>query len=203
MARGTGRLARMDFLDSPAAWLVPIGLVLFVWIVWAWNALVRAANKVQEAFSGVDVQLKRRHDLVPNLVRTVKAYAAHEQEALEAVVDARGAAERASDLGERAARETTLAASMGKLFALVEAYPELKADANFRKLHHELVEIEDALQYARRYYNGAVRDFNNRVESVPSNIVASMAGRKVEPYFQLDDAGESAVPQIDFGEDAS
>ena len=182
-------------------WLPIVGGLLLLWGVWTWNALVRGGNKVREAFSGVDVQLKRRHDLVPNLVRTVKAYATHEREALEAVVEARDAARGTDDTAERAARETKLATSMGKLLALVEAYPELKADANFRKLHHDLVEIEDALQYARRYYNGAVRDFNNRVETIPSSLVAALAGRKPEPFFQLDDAAETAVPRIDFDED--
>ena len=188
----------MIVLAALEIWLLLLAGVVFLWGMWAWNALVRGGNRVREAFSGVDVQLKRRHDLVPNLVRTVKAYATHEREALEAVVDARDAARSAHDTPERAAREATLATSMGKLLALVEAYPELKADANFRKLHHDLVEIEDALQYARRYYNGAVRDYNNRVETIPSSLVAALAGRKPEPFFQLDDAGESAVPRIDF-----
>lgn len=183
--------------------LLVLGGLLLAWLVVIWNGLVRDANKVREAFSGVDVQLKRRHDLVPNLVRTVKAYATHEREALEAVIDARDAARGAHETPERAARETTLATSMGKLLALVEAYPDLKADANFRKLHHDLVEIEDALQYARRYYNGAVRDYNNRVETIPSSFVAALAGRRPEPFFQLDDGAESAVPRIDFdGESA-
>ena len=193
----------MFVLAALEIWLPVAGGLVFLWGVWTWNALVRGGNKVREAFSGVDVQLKRRHDLVPNLVRTVKAYATHEREALEAVVEARDAARGADDTAERAARETTLAASMGKLLALVEAYPELKADANFRKLHHDLVEIEDALQYARRYYNGAVRDYNNRVESIPSSLVAALAGRKTEPFFQLDDAAAVAVPRIDFGGDAA
>lgn len=184
-------------------WLLGLGLFLALGFAGLWNALVRSGNKVQEAFSGIDVQLKRRHDLVPNLVRVVKAYATHEREALEDVVEARNAAQAAEALPDREAREVGLQASLGKLFALVEAYPELKADGNFRKLHGDLVEIEDALQYARRYYNGAVRDYNNRVETIPSSLVAGIAGRAVEPYFQIDDAAESAVPRIDFDGDAA
>lgn len=191
----------MLFLAALDIWLLVLGGLLLVWVVYVWNALVRDANKVREAFSGIDVQLKRRHDLVPNLVRTVKAYATHEREALEAVVDARDAARGAHETPERAARETSLAVSMGKLLALVEAYPDLKADANFRKLHHDLVEIEDELQYARRYYNGAVRDYNNRVESFPSNVVAGLAGRGAEPFFQLESGAESAVQHVDFDDE--
>lgn len=193
----------MLILAALETWLLVLGGLFAVWFAWTWNALVRDGNRVREAFSGIDVQLKRRHDLVPNLVRTVQGYATHEREALEAVIDARDAARGADGRGEVAARETTLAMSLGKLLALVEDYPELKADANFRKLHHELVEIEDALQYARRYYNGAARDYNNRVESIPSNVVAALAGRKIEPYFQLDAAAEAALPRIDFGDDAA
>ncbi len=182
-------------------WLFAAGGLIVVWFVWTWNALVRHGNKVREAYSGIDVQLKRRHDLVPNLVRTVKAYASHEQETLESVVEARNAAADAEQIPDREARERSLQKSLGKLFALVEAYPELKADKNFRALHGDLVEIEDALQYARRYYNGTVRDWNNLVERIPSNIVAGLAGKKTEPFFQLDDADEAAVPRIDFDEE--
>ncbi len=184
-------------------WLLAGGGLLLLWFVWTWNAFVRHGNKVREAYSGIDVQLKRRHDLVPNLVRTVKAYATHEQETLESVVEARNAAADAEQIPDREARERGLQASLGKLFALVEAYPELKADKNFRALHGDLVEIEDALQYARRYYNGTVRDWNILVERIPSNIVAGIAGKKSEPFFQLDDAGESAVPSIDFDDEGS
>ncbi|MDA1194241.1 MAG: LemA family protein [Planctomycetota bacterium] len=179
-------------------WPYVLGGLLVLWIAWTWNAFVRHGNRVREAHSGIDVQLKRRHDLVPNLVRVVKAYATHEQETLEGVVQARNAAAEADALPDREASERGLQASLGKLFALVEAYPQLKADKNFRALHGDLVEIEDALQYARRYYNGTVRDWNNLVERVPSNIIASFAGKRVQPYFQVEDAAETAVPRIDF-----
>lgn len=193
----------MWFAFTPESWLLGGGVLLVVWVAWIYNRLVGHGNKVREAFSGIDVQLKRRHDLVPNLVRVVKGYAQHEQETLEGVVRARDAAQEANALSDRAARESGLAQSLGRLFALVEAYPELKADKNFRRLHGDLVEIEDALQYARRYYNGAVRDLNNLVERIPSNMVASLTGRKAEPFFQLDDAQERAVPAIDFAEEGA
>ncbi len=193
----------MGVAAATEIWLLAGGGLLVVWIAWTFNRLVRHGNKVRESFSGVDVQLKRRHDLVPNLVRVVKAYASHERETLEGVIEARDAAQAANGLEDRAARESGLARSLGTLFALVEAYPELKADTNFRRLHADLVEIEDDLQYARRYYNGTVRDLNNVVESFPSNIVAGLLGRGSAEFFQLEDARERAVPAIDFAAEDS
>ena len=182
-------------------WLIVGGAVVLLWAAVTYNALVRHGNKVREAYSGVDVQLKRRHDLVPNLVRVVRGYATHERETLEDVIQARDAAHAAEALPDREAREAGLGRSLTKLFALVERYPELKADKNFRKLHGDLVQIEDDLQYARRYYNGTVRDLNNRVESVPSNLVAALAGRKTAAFFELDGAAERAAPHLDFAEE--
>jgi LemA protein len=180
--------------------LVPLvlGGVVLLWAILVFNGLVRLRNKVREAFSGVDVQLVRRADLVPNLVRVVKAYAAHERETLEEVVEARSAAAAAEALPERAARENGLARSLDRLIALVERYPELKADASFRKLHGDLVEIEDDLQYARRYYNGTVRDLNTRTEQFPSNLVAAALRFRREPFFEVDSPAERHAPVLSF-----
>lgn len=189
-------------LGSTAIILLSAGVLFLVWVATTWNRFVRHENKVAEAFSGVDVQLKRRHDLVPNLVRVVKAYAEHEQETLTEVIEARSAAQAASEIPDRARREEGLSRSVGRLIALVERYPQLKADGNFRKLHGDLVEIEDDLQYARRYFNGATRDFNNAVETFPSNILAGLFGKKTKPFFELDTEGERAVPRVDWSDDA-
>jgi LemA protein len=177
-------------------WLIAGGGVVLLWIVLTFNDFVRLGNRVNEAFSGVDVQLERRHDLVPNLVRVVRGYAKHEKETLEDVVEARQAASAAEALPDRAQREASLASSLGRLFALVERYPDLKADKNFRQLQSDLVEIEDALQYARRYYNGTVRDFNTRIQRIPANLLAGLAGRRAREFFELDDASERSAPRV-------
>jgi LemA protein len=177
-------------------WLVVAGVVVLLWAVVTYNAFVKLGNKVREAFSGVDVQLKRRHDLVPSLVRVVKEYARHERETLEAVVEARDQAAAADSVPDRSKTETGLGDSLGKLFALVERYPDLKADGNFRQLQSDLVEVEDHLQYARRYYNGAVRDHNNRIQRFPANVLAGLLGRRDREFFQLEDAAERRAPSV-------
>ncbi len=177
-------------------WLIAIGVIVLLWVIVTFNAFVRLGNKVDEGFSGVDVQLKRRHDLVPNLVRVVKGYAKHEKETLEGVIEARNQAQAADKIEDRSERESTLAGSLGKLFALVEQYPDLKADKNFRKLQEDLVEIEDALQYARRYYNGTVRDYNTRIQRFPANVLAGLIGRKDREFFQLEDDAERHAPAV-------
>lgn len=183
----------------PVVALALLGL-LVLYVILAWNGLVRLRMKVKEAFSGVDVQLKRRYDLIPNLVKTVKAYAKHESDTLEEVIQARGAAQQSENLEERARAENGLSRSLDKLIALVERYPELKADKNFRKLHDDLVRIEDDLQYARRYYNGTVRDLNVKVQQVPSNLVAGLLGVREAEFFEVEDAGERSAPRIDWSE---
>lgn len=186
----------MFFAMGTTGWLIAVGAIVLLWIVVTFNAFVRLGNKVNEAFSGVDVQLKRRHDLVPNLVRVVKGYATHEKDTLEAVVQARDQAAAAEKIPDRSERETTLAGSLGRLFALVEQYPDLKADKNFRQLQADLVEVEDALQYARRYYNGTVRDFNTRIQRIPANILAGLLGRTERDFFQLEDDAERSAPAV-------
>ncbi len=161
--------------------------VLVLGTVWLYNRLVHLRNKTRDAFGGIDAQLKRRHDLVPNIVATVKAYAAHEREALEAVTEARAGAQAATALPAVGLAETGLGQAIGGLLGLVERYPELKADASFRKLHDELVEVEDAIQYARRYYNGAVRDYNTACEQFPTNLVAGVFGFEPREFFELEE----------------
>ncbi|MCK6460827.1 MAG: LemA family protein [Planctomycetes bacterium] len=170
--------------------------VLAVAAVWLFNSAVRLRNRAREAFSGIDVQLKRRHDLVPNLVRVVGAYARHEREALEEVTRLRGAAEAATAVPERERTERGLDRGIVQLLAVVERYPDLKADTSFRRLQDDLVELEDHLQYARRYYNGAVRDFNTRIEQFPGSVLAAFCGWKPLDLFQVTEAEERGAPRI-------
>ncbi|MCX8996334.1 LemA family protein [Rhizobiaceae bacterium BDR2-2] len=168
--------------------------------VFLYNGLVRARQMAEEAWSGIDVQLKRRADLVPNLVETVKGYASHERETLDAVIAARNRAIAvpAGDVEGRAAAEGVLGQALGKLFALSEAYPDLKANENFLELQRALDSLEGEVQMARRYYNGATRDLNVKVESFPSNLVASRFGFAKKPYFEIDDPADRAVPSVTF-----
>ncbi len=162
------------------------------------NRLVRTRQLANEAWSGIDVQLKRRADLVPNLVDTVKGYASHERQLFEDVTRLRNEVRSlpAGDVEARAKAENALSGLIGRLFALAEAYPDLKASTNFLELQRELAKLEDELQMARRYYNGAVRNLNTLVETVPSNIVARLTGFTQRAYFELTDAAERNVPRV-------
>ena len=144
------------------------------------------------------MQLKRRHDLVPNLVSTVQGYAAHEQDVFKAVTEARSASMKAQGVQAVAQAESLLGSALGRLFAVAEAYPELKADGNFRQLQDTLSTLESEIQMARRYYNGTARDQNNRTMQFPGNIVAGMFGFQKLDYFELENEAERAVPQVDF-----
>ena len=183
------------------AWLL-LTLLIAVTVVaiLLYNGLVKKRQMVEEGWSGIDVQLKRRADLIPNLVETVKGYASHEKEALEAVTEMRarvgGVAD--GDVAGRAKAEGLLSQALGRLFAVAEAYPDLKASGNFSDLHQSLDEIENALQMARRYYNGAVRGLNVVVESFPSNLVAQQFKFKKAEYFEIEDEADKAVPAVDF-----
>ena len=170
-------------------------LVLLVWAVWTYNRLVRMRNQVDEAWAGIDVQLQRRHELVPNLVATVKGYMKHESSVLERVTRLRGDPEM--ERAERASQESGLSRSIGRLFALAEDYPELKASEGFRQLHSSLVEIEEHLQYSRRYYNGSVRDNNNLVEGFPSMFIARAFSFRPAVFFEVELASQRAAPEID------
>ncbi|MCC4244044.1 LemA family protein [Stappia indica] len=184
-----------------ATWIV-LGLIVLIglYLVYIYNDLVRKRQMVREGWSGIDVQLKRRSDLIPNLVEAVKGYATHERAAFEAVTEmrTRAAGIDPADVAGRARAEGMLTQALGKLFAVAEAYPELKASANFRELQSSLESVEDALQLARRYYNGAVRALNVVVESFPSNLVARRFGFTQEEYFEIEDPAERAVPRVSF-----
>ena len=176
-------------------------IVLFA--VVTYNRLVGLRQRSDEAWSDIDVQLKRRTDLVPNLVETVKGYAAHERGTLDEVVRARGAAVAATTPETRAAAENQLTGALRQLFALSEAYPDLKANQNFQSLQTSLGEIEEAVQNARRYYNAVVRDLNTAVESFPSNAIASLGHFVDRQYFELDRPEERQAPRVSFGSGAA
>ena len=180
-------------------WIVIGVLVAVVLIaIMIFNRLVRQRNVVREGWSGIDVQLRRRTDLVPNLVEAVKGYTAHERGVLEEVTQRRLGSIAASDVQGQAAAERALNGSLGKLMAVAEAYPQLKADKNFLELQKELVEIEDQIQMARRYYNGAVRNLNISIQSFPGVLVAGPLGFHEEPFFELDDRAQASAPQVSF-----
>ncbi len=169
-----------------------------IYAILVYNRLVRLRNMVREGFSGVDVQLRRRTDLVPNLVETVKAYAAHERSVLEEVAATRALSIAANDVPEQVAAARALQTALGRLFALAEAYPQLKADKNYLELQNQLADIEDQLQMARRYYNGTVRDLNIEIQSFPSSLIARALHFAPAPFFELDDAAARATPTISF-----
>lgn len=180
-------------------WEVVILAVVLGGGVLLYNSLVKLREQVDAAWADVDVQLKRRYDLIPNLVETVKGYAGHERETLEAVIDARSRAMSAEGPAERAEAEGMLAGALKSLFALSEDYPELRAAENFRSLQDTLADLEDHIQQARRYYNAVVRDYNTRIGQVPSNIVARAFGFREREFFEVGDEARS-VPPVSFEE---
>jgi LemA protein len=171
--------------------------VLLLAVVAIYNRLVRLRNRTDNAWAQVDVQLKRRYDLIPNLVETVKGYAAHEKQTFEDVVAARATAQDASTVEEQATAENMLTGALKRLFALAEAYPELRASENFRNLQEQLAETEDKISVARQIYNDTTLTYNNAVQTVPSNLVASIFGFDTRAYFEVDGDARSA-PQVDF-----
>lgn len=175
--------------------LLAVAAIVVVWVVWTYNRLVRLRMLSRNAWADIDVQLKRRHDLIPNLVETVEGYAGHERRTLREVVEARSRAMSARTPGDRAEAEANLGASLKSLFALAESYPELRAADSFRQLHSSLENIEDAIQNARRYYNAVVRDLNTRVEVFPDNLVARTLGFKPREFFRVG-GGEREAPQV-------
>ncbi|MCX7828505.1 MAG: LemA family protein [Thermanaerothrix sp.] len=173
-------------------------VVLCIWFLSIYNRFVKLKNMVDEAWSGVDVQLKRRWDLVGNLVETVKGYASHEKEVFEEVARLRNQMNSASSVSERAQVENGLTQTLRSLFAVAEAYPQLRASENFSELQRTLGELEDQIQLARRYYNGTVRDYNIMVDSFPSLIVARSMGYSKRDFFQLEDPSERTAPKVSF-----
>ncbi|ARS51219.1 LemA family protein [Ectopseudomonas hydrolytica] len=181
-------------------WGVGLLLLLGAATVYYYNRLVFNRHRVAEAWSGIDVQLKRRSSLIPALVECVRQYMSYEQGALQALVQERMRAVQLADspLGQRAPVEAQLGSQLRQLFALVEAYPELKADSQFRELQGNISEVENHIQMARRYYNGAVRELNVLVESVPSNLLARLFGFAPAEYFSLDDPNDGQSPKMEF-----
>jgi len=168
-------------------------------VVAIYNRLIRLRNTVKSSWSDIDVQLKKRYDLVPNLVETVKGYASHEKSVLQNVTEARSVAMKASSPADKAKAENMFRETLKSLFAVAEAYPDLKANANFMQLQAQLKELEDNIEYARRYYNAVVRDFNIVIESFPSNIVASTFGFRQEEFFELEAPEVERKPvKVDF-----
>jgi len=176
---------------------VILGLII-LWFIFIFNKLIRLKNRAKEAWSDIEVQLKRRHNLIPNLVETVKGYAAHESEVLEKVTQARTRAMDAKTPKEKGEAENMLTHTLKTLFAVAENYPDLKASQNFLELQRELRDTEDKIQAARRFYNANVRDLNIAIESFPSNIVAKLFGFKKMDLFEIEEAEERKVPKIEF-----
>jgi LemA protein len=177
--------------------LVGIAVLAVLWGISVFNGLVRRKNIVAEGWSGIDTQLKRRADLIPNMVETVKGYATHEQTTFDELAKARSQGQ-SQDPGQRAVQEAAITAAIGKVMAVAEAYPQLRASENFRILQKDLADIEDQIQLARRYYNGTVRDFNTSIQQFPSNIIAGFGGFKAAPFFQIDNEADRAVPKVSF-----
>ncbi len=177
-----------------------IVVLVVLWGVLTYNGLVRLRNQVQEAWKQIDVELTRRHDLIPNLVETVKGYASHERETLDAVVRARAAATApGASVAQQAQQEGELSQALGRLMAISEAYPDLKANQNFLSLQNELGATEDRIAAGRRFYNANVRELNTKVESIPSNIVAGVGHFEKADYFEVENAQVRQAPQVSFG----
>jgi LemA protein len=177
--------------------VIGIAVLIVLWAIMTYNGLVSRRAMVAEGWSGIDAQLKRRSDLIPNLVETVKGYATHERTTFDELAKARAGAD-SQDPTQRAAAETAVTAAIGKIMAVAEAYPELKASENFQSLQKDLADLEDQIQLARRYYNGAVRNYNVSTQQFPSNLIANMGGFSAAKFFELDNAAERNAPKVSF-----
>src|SRR5215510_10447824 len=181
-------------------WILLLGLILVIaLLIGMYNGLVRLKVQTDNAWADIDVQLKRRYDLIPNLVETVKGYAGHEKGTLEAVITARNRAMTATGPGDKAAAENQLSGALKSLFALSEAYPQLRAIESFTSLQNSLSQIEDTVQNARRYYNAVVRDLNTKIQQFPTNIIAGVLGFKPREFFEVASATEREAPKVSFG----
>ena len=183
--------------------LVGVVVVIVGYVIMAYNRFVKLTQRAKEAWADIDVQLKRRYDLIPNLIETVKGYAAHERETFDAVTNARAEATKVhvdpsnitpEQVAAMAGAESALSSALGKLLAVAEAYPDLKANQNFAQLQSELTDTENKIQAARRFYNGNVRDLNIALESFPSNLIGSTFGFTAEEYFELEEGSEEREP---------
>ena len=172
--------------------------IFFLWFAAAYNSLVGLRNQVKNAWAQIDVQLKRRHDLIPNLVETVRGYMTHERETLDSVTRARNVAAQTSGVAAQAQAETALNQALGRLLVTVEAYPDLKANQNFLALQEELASTENKIGFARQFYNDQAMQFNNRIQMFPSNFVANSFTFKLAEFFEVEDAAERAVPKVSF-----
>jgi LemA protein len=185
-------------------WVILAGVVLIVFIlIGMYNSLVRLKVTTDNAWADIDVQLKRRYDLIPNLVETVKGYAGHEKDTLEAVINARNRAMSATSPADKAQAENMLSGTLKTLFALSEAYPQLRAIESFTSLQNTLSQIEDTVQNARRYYNAVVRDLNTKIQQFPTNIFAGMLGFKPREFFEVTAPAEREAPKVSFGTPAA
>jgi LemA protein len=182
--------------------IVAIIVLLLLWLVAMFNKLVRLRNRAENAWAQVDVQLRKRYDLVPNLVETVKGYAAHERATFEAVTNARVAAQQAQGVAEQAQAENALTAAIGRLFAVAEAYPELRATENFQQLQAALADVESNIAVARQVYNDTVLSYENALETIPTSIIAGWFNFRPREYFQTEDVTREA-PRVDFGQQAA
>ncbi len=180
--------------------LIALGVLalIAVWFIGIYNGLVKLRQLVKNAWSQIDVQLKRRYDLIPNLVETVKGYAKHEKDTLEAVINARNAAVSASGVAQQAQAENMLTGALRQLFALSESYPDLKANTNFLALQEELATTENKIAFARQHYNDSVATYNTKVQSFPATMVAGMFGFKEEDYFEIEDVAQREAPKVQF-----
>jgi len=180
-------------------WVILGVIVLIVlWVIWVFNSLIALKNQTQEAWADIEVQLKRRSNLIPNLIEIVKGYAKHEKEVFENVTKARAQMLKAKTPQEAAKAEGELTGALKTLFAVAENYPQLRASENFQKLQDELTDTEDKIQAARRFYNASVRDFNIRIQSFPERLIAGMLGFKPFEYFEVETEAERKVPKIKF-----
>ncbi len=180
-------------------WIVlAVVVILVLFIIGMYNSLVRLRNRVKNAWSQIDVQLKRRHDLIPNLVETAKGYMKHERETLEGITQARSRAMNAGSVGEKSQAESALSGAMSKFFLVVENYPDLKANQNFLAVQEELTSTENKIAFARQSYNDQVLFLNNKTQMFPSNIIAGIFSFKTEEFFEIEDKAEKAVPKVSF-----
>ena len=179
---------------------IAVGVLILLYVALTYNMLVRLRQHCKESWSGIDTELKRRYELIPNLVETVKGYARHEREVLQSVIEARSRAVASTGAPDSQARdENVFVGALRKLFAVAEGYPELKASANFLALQQQLAETEDRIQAARRFYNANVRDMNTRVEVFPSNLIARTFGFTKQEFFEIEDAGVRAAAKLELG----
>jgi LemA protein len=179
--------------------ILAIVVIAVIYTIATFNNLIKLQQRADEGFSDIDVQLKRRHDLIPNLVETVKGYAAHERQTLENVTAARNAAVAATGPDAQAQAENQLTGALRQLFAVAENYPDLKASQNFLELQNELTDTEDKIQAARRFYNMTVRDLNIKVQSFPSSVIANARNIGERDFFEMEDPTDRAVPTVSFG----